>query len=93
MGKYTHIKQYEAGMQAMKERGCTRAEIAARYGLTKEQVKEFFKRKRQKQREQAGIRGRKAEAMKTNQELRSELKHLRMEVEVLRNFAAAMGRK
>ena len=39
------------------------------------------------------VRSRKDDALKTNQALRSELKSLRMEVELLRDFLDAIERK
>lgn len=37
--KYTHIVEQEEGILAMWEAGATRQEIAARFGLSKEQIK------------------------------------------------------
>lgn len=91
--KYTHIKQYEKGILAMKKAGKTREEIAREFNLTKEQVKGFLKRRRQEEREREAVRPRKADAKKTNHELRSELKHLRIETELLQDFTQAVERK
>ena len=50
-GNYRHIKQYEKGIKELKEQGLTQRQIGERFGLTKEQIKEFFKRERKKQRQ------------------------------------------
>lgn len=42
--KYTHIKQYEREMLELKAKGLTLKEIGERYGLTKEQTHDFFKK-------------------------------------------------
>ena len=41
---YTHLKQHEAEILRMKENGCSRKEIAKKFGLTPEQVHGFIKR-------------------------------------------------
>ena len=86
------IKQYGARMEEMKRAGKTNLEIAEAVGLRKEQVKEYFKRSRKEQRLRGSPRSRKDDAQKTNQALRSELKSLRMEVELLRDFLGELGR-
>lgn len=48
--KYTHIKQYEKEMLALKAKGLTVREIGERFGLTYEQTHDFFKRYNRKQR-------------------------------------------
>ena len=55
-------------------------------GLRKERVKEYFKRRRREQRKRGYPRSKKTDALKTNQALRSELKRLRMEVDLLRDL-------
>ena len=86
------IKQYGARMEEMKRAGKTNLEIAEAVGLRKEQVKEYFKRSRKEQRLRGYPPSRKDYAQKTNQALRSELKSLRMEVELLRDFLGELGR-
>ena len=86
------IKQYGAQMEELKRSGKTNREIAEALGLKKEQVKEYFKRSRKEQRLRGYPRSRKDDAQKTNQALRSELKSLRMEVELLRDFLEELGR-
>lgn len=87
------IKQYGPEMEKLKQEGKTYREIAAAVGLRYEQVKGYFKRNRQEQRRRGYPRSRKDDALKTNQALRSELKSLRMEVELLRDFLDAIERK
>ena len=51
--KYTHIQQYEREMLELKAKGVTLREIGKRFGLTREQTHEFFKRYKRKQRKLA----------------------------------------
>ena len=39
--EYRHIKKYETEILNMKEQGLTNREIGKKYGLTKEQIKQF----------------------------------------------------
>ena len=87
------IKQYGPRMEELKREGKTIREIAIEVGLEYEQVKGYFKRARREQRLRGYPRSRKDDALKTNYELRSELKRLRMEVELLRDFLGAIERK
>ncbi len=80
------IKQYGARMEELRKEGYTYREIGEAVGLTREQVKEYFRRKRREQRLRGYPRSKKEDAKKTNQDLRNELKRLRMEVELLRDF-------
>ena len=86
------IKQYGPRMEELKREGKTIREIAIDVGLEYEQVKGYFKRARRDQRLRGYPRSRKDDALKTNCELRSELKRLRMEVELLRDFLDAIER-
>ena len=53
---YRHIGQYEKELLLLKEKGLTHREIAEKFGLTKEQIKHFFKRHNANQRKlSAGI--------------------------------------
>ena len=53
---YRHIKEYEKEIMELKEKGFTKREIAEKFGLSKEQIKEFIKRYNRKQRKiSAGI--------------------------------------
>ena len=87
------IKQYGPRMEELRREGKTIRAIATEVGLKYEQVKEYFKRTRKEQRKRGYPRSRKDDALKTNQALRSELKSLRMEVELLRDFLDAIERK
>ena len=56
MAGYRHIQEYEEEMLELKAQGMTVREIGERYGLTKEQTHDFFKRYNRKQRKiAAGI--------------------------------------
>lgn len=79
-------------MEEMKRAGRTNREIGEAFGLRKEQVQDYFKRSRIEQRLRGYPRSRKDDAQKTNQALRSELKSLRMEVELLRDFLEELER-
>ena len=41
---YRHIKQYEKEILELRAKGLTHREIAEKYGLTKEHIKQFFNR-------------------------------------------------
>lgn len=90
MGK---VKMYGPQMEELKRDGKTYTEIARAVGLTHEQVKQYFKRRSAEARRRGYRRSKKADALKTNQVLRGELKSLRMEVALLRDFAEELGRK
>ena len=49
-GNYRHVKQYEKEIKELREQGLTQREIGERFGLTREQIKEFLKRERRKER-------------------------------------------
>jgi hypothetical protein len=93
MRKYTRIKQYGAQMEEMKRAGKTNREIGEAFGLEKEQVQDYFKRSRIEQRLRGYPSSRKDDTAKTNQELRREIRSLRMEVELLRDFLGELGRR
>ncbi len=50
---YRHIKDYEKEILELKENGLTHREIAEKYGLTKEYIKQFFNRYNRNQRKLA----------------------------------------
>ena len=50
---YRHIKDYEKEILELKENGLTHKEIAEKYGLTKEHIKQFFNRYNRKQKKLA----------------------------------------
>ena len=99
--KYTHIKEIESELLAMREAGYTRQEIADQFGLEKEQIKSWIKRYNHEQaRQAAGLppkrRGhsRKDEGSKDIvSEQQREIKRLKMENELLRDFLQSVGRK
>ena len=86
------VKQHGPQIEEMKRQGHTRKEIAQAMGLKPEQIKEYLKRERANQRKRGYPRSKKAVSQKTNEQLRSELKRLRMEVDLLRDFLDAMER-
>lgn len=47
---YRHIKQYETEMLKLKEKGLSIREIGNKFGLTRDQTQDFFKRYNRKQR-------------------------------------------
>ncbi len=47
---YRHIQQYEKEMQELRDQGMTVREIGERFGLTYEQMHDFFKRQKRKER-------------------------------------------
>ena len=47
---YRHIKEYEKVLYELKLEGLTLKEIGDKFGFSREQVKEFFKRERRKER-------------------------------------------
>ncbi len=48
--EYRHIQQYAKEILELKEKGLTHREIGEKFGFSREQVKEFFKREHIKQR-------------------------------------------
>ena len=99
--KYTHIKEIETELLAMREAGYTRQEIADQLGLEKEQVKNWIIRYNRKQaRLAAGLvpkhrgRPRKNSAPKDIvSEQQYEINRLKMENELLRDFLQSVERK
>jgi len=82
---YTHIKVNKAQITEMREKGKTFREIAEHFGFKdKYVVKEFFKRERRNMLKEPKHRGRKPAV--TLQECKYEIKRLRMENELLRDF-------
>ena len=59
--KYTHIKQYEKEMLELKKQGLTLRKIGETFGLTYNQVHDYFKHYNRKQRKvlsEEGLKGR-----------------------------------
>lgn len=99
--KYTHIKSVEAEVLEMLAQGKTQREVAKKFGFRdKYVVKEFVKRHRRRvERIEAGImprpkgRPRKGAApIDISKEKDYEIKRLKMENELLRNFLSVVGR-
>lgn len=92
--KWTDIKMLEAGIIAMREAGKTRKEIAEYYGLAKGQIKNWVNRYNRTQAKlAAGITPRRRGRPQKNEESVDivveqayEIKRLRMENELLRDF-------
>ena len=98
--EYTHIKAVEKEIFEMKKAGKTNREIAEHYGFKdKYVVKQLVSRhNRQKRYEAAGIlprrRGRPPKGyIPTEKEKDNEIKRLKMENELLRDFLHLAGRK
>jgi len=96
---YGKIKIYEEEILAMISVGKTHLEIAKHFGLKDRYViKEFLKRKRRRERkiEQGEINPRRGNAssnLELSENKDNELKRLKMENELLRDFLFAVGRK
>ena len=97
--RYTRIKAVEAEILRMHSEGETHRAIAEVYGLEREQVKKFVKRHREKQAlRRAGQASKpKGRPRKDGQPPRknpeTELKQLRMENKLLRDFLQSIERK
>ena len=48
--KYRHIEQYEKEISELLEQGFTQRQVGERLGFKREQIKEFVRRKREKER-------------------------------------------
>jgi len=96
---FTHVKKLEYRIIELREAGKTRQEIADELGLNKVQVKNWINRhNRSKAKQAAGIipqrRGRPRKNEATSEtEHRYEIKRLRMESELLRDFLRLAGRR
>ena len=91
---YTHLKQHEAEILRMKERGCSRKEIAKKFGITPEQVHGFIKRHNKNSRKiEAGVLPKKKGRPSKAKSLEDEVLRLRMENELLRDFLSLTERK
>lgn len=98
--QYTHIQTLEAEIAKMREEGKTQRETADYYGFKdKYVVKGYLKRQRKKQQcIEAGItprrQGRPPKGYQsTEQEKDNEIRRLKMENELLRDFLRIAGRK
>lgn len=96
--KYTKIQVLEPEIVSMQEAGKTHREIAEYFGLERSQVKKCLERRRIRQRKQAvGIqpkpKGRpRKDGQPPQQSEAAELKRLRMENQLLRDFLELVGR-
>ena len=97
---YTHIKAVESDILAMKQSGKTNREIAEHCGFKdKYVVKQWLRRYNRRQRAlEAGIeprrRGRPPKGCQpTEREKDTEIKRLKMENELLRDFLRLAGRR
>ena len=107
--EYRHIEQYEKEILELREQGLTKREIGERFGFSKEQIKGFLRRKKQREEKLSyGIlpkkRGRppKGQTEQHNaiaglqyQLARKEarIKQLEMENELMRDFLSLTERK
>ncbi len=95
---YTKIQVLEAEIMSMRKAGKTHREIAEHFGLERSQVKGFLKRFRSKQRKQAAgmqpkPKGRpRKDGQPPHRDEAAELKQLRMENQLLRDFLELAGR-
>lgn len=48
--EYRHIKAYEKEILELREKGLTQHDIGEKLGFTREQIKEYFQRKRKQDR-------------------------------------------
>ena len=100
-GNYTHVKFLESEILAMKASGKTKREIAEHYGLKTEQVKELLKRHRRRERKIAagimpqskGHPRKDAPPRDMVEEQVYEIKRLKMENKLLRDFLQLTGRR
>lgn len=97
--KYAKVKHLEDEIFRLKAAGKTNGEIREITGLTKKQLTNLITRHNRREKEmQKGIpvkrRGRPRKTpLTTRQELEMENKQLKMEVELLRSFLQAAGRR
>jgi transposase len=96
--QYTQVKILEERILEMREAGKTRQEIADELGLSKVQIKNWVSRYNKAQtRLKAGVpprrRGRPRQSEPTSEEeYQYEIKRLKMENELLRDFLQLAGR-
>ena len=97
--EYKKVKHLLPEILKLKQEGKTHREIAAIYGLTKEQVERLVERHNQEKRKseeeipQKKRRGRpKTKPLTGQREMELEIKRLKMENDLLRSFLQAAGR-
>lgn len=97
--KYTKVKGIEEIVIMMKKGGKTNREIAEENGLELEQIRNLIKRHnlrkaKMERGEMPRPKGRpRKDGLRVHQSIEEELKQLRMENELLRDFLHAVGRK
>ena len=97
--KYTHMMLFEKEILAMKAAGKSQREIAQACGFELKQVKKFFERHNKRNRKiEAGIiprhRGKPPKGLQVlEKEKDYEIKRLKMENELLRDFLRGIGRR
>jgi transposase len=90
--KYTHVSEYETIILSMRQAGCTRREIADELGLSIKQIETWITRYNKRESlllagKERRVRGRPRKDGKPLQERpETELKRLRMENKLLRDF-------
>lgn len=96
--KYTHVNEYEAIILSMRREGSTRREIADELGLSIKQIETWITRYNKRQAlllsgKERKMRGRPRKDGKPLQErAETELKRLRMENKLLRDFLQSTER-
>jgi len=97
--EYGHIKVLETQLRELREAGKSRQEIADAFGMNKIQIKNWINREnRAKAKLEAGIpprqRGRPRKHERTSEEeYKFEIKRLKMENALLRDFLQLAGRR
>lgn len=97
--KYTKVIEIEEKVFEMKKGGKTNREIAEEYGLELEQIRNLIKRHNHRKAkmergEMPRPKGRpRKDGLRVHQSIEEELKQLRMENELLRDFLHVAGRK
>ena len=97
--KYAKVGQLVEIVRERHNQGETYGEIAASYGLERQQVKSLMERQRRKERLLAAgyiprSKGRRCrEPVSEEEKQHNELAKLRMQVELLRNFLSEAGRR
>ena len=97
--RYTHIKELEKEIFELKAEGKSNREIGEQYSLSKKQIKSLINRHNKAERQlEAGIPPRRRGRPSKNNKLseagkENEIKRLKMENELLRDFLRAVGRK
>ena len=96
---YAHVNEYETIILSMRQDGCTRREIADELGLSVKQIEDWITRYNKREAllltgKQRKVRGRPRKDGKPLQEqVETELKRLRMENKLLRDFLQSTERK